>query len=139
MSDDYSSKTTDESLNVDITTMNFLDLRRKRKSYRRIGQRPPEQLSVKITAHSYETIRRLALAEGRRHSPFYEELESLIEHFARTKQELAEKQAFLDMAIADKQRLRKEIEALRAKKALVDITTNNNSPVSFTDESSRNE
>jgi hypothetical protein len=104
---------TDESWNLDITNIKFLDLRRKRRSYRRLGKAPPAKISVNITVESYELIRRLAYAEGRRNSPFYEQVESLIDTLVQTKKELAEKQAFLDLAIEDKKQLRQELEKVK--------------------------
>jgi hypothetical protein len=122
---------TDESLNVDITNINFLDRRIKRINYRRVGKSPPPQVSVKITVRSYEVIRSLAYAEGRRHSPFYEEVEAALDSFVQTKQELIEKQEFLDLAIEDKKLIREENKILRTKLDMLDITTLNDCPVSL--------
>ncbi len=131
MPDDFSSKPTDESSNLVITNIKFLDLRKKRRSYRRLGKAPPAQISVNITVDSYEMIRRLAYAEGRRNSPFYEEVTEILREYAALKEELQEKQAFLDLAIADKKEYREENEKL---KNLV-ITKNNDSGVSFNGDS----
>jgi hypothetical protein len=117
---------TDESLNLDIANIKFIDQRRKRKSYRRIGSRPPDQVNVKITVKSYEETRQVAYAIGRRHSPFYEEYESILEEFALIKIELEKTQLILEDARKDKNDLKERLDSLKSKLA---ITTNNDCPV----------
>ncbi|SRR6266496_4789413 len=104
---------TDESLNLDIANIKFLDLRRKRKSYRRIGKAPPDQVNVKITVQSYEEIRSLAYAVGLRHSPFYEELEYTLESIIKLKEDLYLSEARLTRLTVNYDILTKEFESAK--------------------------
>jgi hypothetical protein len=96
------------NIHLDISKLTYRDHRpiKKRRHNRKRGWRPPETINVNITVQSYDIVRSIALARGQRNSPFYEELDQLV-------QDHLEKQQWLDMAIADKQLLRQENERLQ--------------------------
>ncbi len=106
---------TDESLNLDISKLIYSDHRptNQRRHSRQRGWRPPDTRNVNITDESYDIIRSLALARGQRHSPFYEEVSQFIIEYQKVREELDEKQEFLDAAIEDKRQLRLELEKVK--------------------------
>jgi hypothetical protein len=121
---------------LDISNLTYLDSRptRIRRHSRKRGWRPPDTINVNITLESYDVIRSLAQARGQRNSPFYEEVREVLIDYTKAKEELAEKSAFLELAIEDKKQLRQELEKINLL-----ISKFQDQPVSFIEESSRKE
>jgi hypothetical protein len=102
---------------LDISNLTYSDTRpeKKRKHRRSRGWRPPQLINVNIMIESYDLIRSLAVARGLKGVAFYEQISELIKEYLDIKSEIELKQGFLDLALQDRQKLKKELESLKVK------------------------
>jgi hypothetical protein len=100
---------------LDISKLVYSDTRpvKKRRHRRSRGWRPPELINVNITLESHDLIRSLAAARGLKGAAFYEQISQLIKEHFDIKSELDLKQGFLDLALQDREKLKKELETLK--------------------------